>query len=144
MDQLAHARGEFLVFDLRDHFLEETKDEQLARCFLFDPARKHVEQFLLVDLAGPKVRAAFGDEPVELVTGSTVEIRGGESVSTSTEIHVNVDDIAQSLVVGDRLQMGDGTATLTVTEVGAEFATATVEYGLRVGTGTAATVEIDE
>ena len=84
---------------------------------------------ILVDLAGPKVRAAFGDEPVELVAGSTVEIRGSDEMSTSEEIHVNVDDIAHSLVVGDRLHMGDGSATLVVTEVGAEYAVADVERG---------------
>ena len=84
---------------------------------------------ILVDLAGPKVRAAFGDTPVELVTDSTVQIRSGENQSSSTEIFVNVDDIAQSLEVGDRLHMGDGSATLVVTQVGPEFATATVERG---------------
>ena len=84
---------------------------------------------ILVDLAGPKVRAAFGDEPVELVTGTEVQIRSGEHVSSSSEIFVNVDDIAQSLVVGDRLHMGDGSATLVVTSVGPEYAKATVERG---------------
>lgn len=84
---------------------------------------------ILVDLAGPKVRAAFGDTPVPLVTDSTVQIRSGEQVSSSTEIYVNVDDIAQSLVVGDRLHMGDGSATMVVTQVGPEYATATVERG---------------
>ncbi len=84
---------------------------------------------ILVDLAGPKVRAAFGDEAVELVGQTTVKIHSGEDQSSATDIYVNVDDIAKSLMEGDRLHMGDGSATLVVTEVGAEFATATVERG---------------
>ncbi|MEM7095312.1 MAG: pyruvate kinase [Actinomycetota bacterium] len=93
-------------------------------------AENHPEPVgILVDLAGPKVRAAFGDTPVELVTGTSIEIRGGEEQSSSTHIYVNVDDIAQSLEVGDRLHMGDGSATLVVTDVGPEYANAVVERG---------------
>jgi len=84
---------------------------------------------ILVDLAGPKVRAAFGDEPVELVTDTTVQIRSGEQTSTATELYVNVDKIESSLVVGDQLHMGDGSATMVVTDVGAAFATAVVQRG---------------
>lgn len=93
-------------------------------------ADKHPQPVaILVDLAGPKVRAAFGDDPVELVTGTEVQIRGGEQQSSGTELYVNVDDIAQSLQVGDLLHMGDGSASLVVTDVGSEFATAIVERG---------------
>ena len=84
---------------------------------------------ILVDLAGPKVRAAFGDDPVDLDLGSEIEIRSGEQVSTATKIFVNVDDIARNLVVGDQLHMGDGSATMEVTEVAAEVATAVVKRG---------------
>jgi len=84
---------------------------------------------ILVDLAGPKVRAAFGDDPVELTAGTQVAIRSGEETSTSTEIYVNVDDIARNLVVGDQLHMGDGSASLVVTDVAADVATAVVKRG---------------
>jgi len=84
---------------------------------------------ILVDLAGPKVRAAFGDEPVELTEGSEVAIRSGEDQSSGSAIFVNVDDIARSLVVGDRLHMGDGSASLVVTKVSPDEATAVVERG---------------
>jgi len=84
---------------------------------------------ILVDLAGPKVRAAFGDEPVELVSGTQVSIRSGEQLSTSSEIFVNVDQIARNLVVGDQLHMGDGSASLVVTEVSADVAVAVVKRG---------------
>ena len=82
---------------------------------------------ILVDLAGPKVRAAFGDEPVELIAGSEVSIRSGDQQSSANEIFVNVDDIARNLVVGDQLHMGDGSASLVVTAVKADAATAVVE-----------------
>lgn len=84
---------------------------------------------ILVDLAGPKVRAAFGDEPVELVVDSEVAIRSGEEVSSSSELYVNVDEIARNLVVGDQLHMGDGSATLVVTKVEGDVAKATVIRG---------------
>lgn len=84
---------------------------------------------ILVDLAGPKVRAAFGDEPVELVTGTSVAIRSGDDVSSSEKLFVNVDDIARNLVEGDVLHMGDGSASLKVTAVSGDVATATVERG---------------
>ena len=82
---------------------------------------------ILVDLAGPKVRAAFGNEPVDLVMGTEVLIRSGEDVSSATEIFVNVEDIARNLVVGDQLHMGDGSASLVVTEVAADVAKAVVK-----------------
>lgn len=80
---------------------------------------------VLVDLAGPKVRAGFGKDPVELVAGTEVEIRGGSAQSTATKIVVNVDDIAKNLIVGDVLHMGDGNASLQVTEVDASGGVAT-------------------
>ena len=94
---------------------------------VIDAQDRHVG--ILVDLAGPKVRAAFGTDPVELVESTTVSIRSGEHVSTSTEIFVNVDDIARNLVEGDRLHMGDGSATLVVTDVFGDVASATVARG---------------
>lgn len=84
---------------------------------------------ILVDLAGPKVRAAFGDGPVELVAGTEVQIRSGEQVSSSTELFVNVEDIARNLVVDDQLHMGDGSASLIVTSVSSDVAIAVVSRG---------------
>lgn len=84
---------------------------------------------ILVDLAGPKVRASFGKSPVELTAGTEVSIRSGEDDSTSTDIFVNVDDIARNLVVGDQLHMGDGSASLVVTDVSPGVAHATVKRG---------------
>lgn len=84
---------------------------------------------VLVDLAGPKVRAAFGTEPVELVVGTEVCIRSGEDVSSANELFVNVDDIAKNLVVGDQLHMGDGSASMVVTAVSGNTATAEVNRG---------------
>jgi len=84
---------------------------------------------ILVDLAGPKVRAGFGDEPVQLVTGETVEIRSGDELSTDKQIFVNIDDIARKVQVGDLLHMGDGTASLIITEVSSGVALAQVSRG---------------
>ena len=92
-------------------------------------AQEGVPVGILVDLAGPKVRAAFGAEPVELIAGQSVAIRSGEQDSTATELYVNVTDIARNLVVGDHLHMGDGSAMLQVTNVAPDVATAVVVRG---------------
>lgn len=116
----------FRVGTAHDHVAGVVKRIETIRAV----AERHPEPVaILVDLAGPKVRAAFGDGPVELVTGTTVSIRSGTQESSSREIFVNVEEIARSLQVGDRLHMGDGSATLVVTQVGDDAATATVERG---------------
>jgi len=92
-------------------------------------AERKADVGILVDLAGPKVRAGFGEEPVELVGGTTLTIRSGEQLSSATELYVNVDNIARNLVPGDLLHMGDGSASLVVTAVAGDSAEATVERG---------------
>ena len=109
----------------------DTVERVVARVKLIQEviAQQDTAVGILVDLAGPKVRAAFGEGPVELVAGTEVHIRSGEEVSKATEIFVNVDDIARNLVVGDQLHMGDGSASLVVNTVTADVATAVVSRG---------------
>lgn len=102
--------------------------ERVARIREVSKQRK-VHVGILVDLAGPKVRAGFGDEPVELVEDSTITIRSGEDLSSASDIYVNVDDLTRNLVAGDVLHMGDGSASLEVTAVAGDSATAVVRQG---------------
>lgn len=84
---------------------------------------------VLLDLAGPKVRAGFGEQPVELVEGTSVVVRPGEQLSTASEIWVNFDELNQKIEVGDVLHLGDGAASLVVMDVGRDGVKALVRRG---------------
>ena len=72
---------------------------------------------ILVDLPGPKVRtAAFGDDPVELVAGSSVEMHVGHDQSTADVIEVDYEGLLEDVLVGDTLDMGDGRVLLDVVD----------------------------
>ena len=70
---------------------------------------------ILVDLPGPKVRAApFGEEPVELATDSTVDLLVGSSRSDASVIEVDYGSLLEDVVSGDVLDVGDGQVVLAV------------------------------
>jgi len=63
----------------------------------------------LVDLPGPKVRAAsFGKEGVDLADGAVVRLVAGTERSTAEVIEISYDELLTRLEVGDRLSFGDG------------------------------------
>ncbi|HUP74382.1 MAG TPA: pyruvate kinase [Acidimicrobiales bacterium] len=76
---------------------------------------KHVG--ILVDLPGPKVRAAsFGDSAVDLPDGHIVRLTVGHGRSTADVIEVEYDSLLDDIQIGDRLVLGDGTVQLDVRE----------------------------
>ena len=88
---------------------------------------------ILVDLPGPKVRAAsFGEDGVELPTGSSVELRVGDESSDSTVIEVDYHDLLTDLQAGDRVTVGDGSLLLQVSDKSTDKLLATVTHGGRV------------
>jgi pyruvate kinase len=88
---------------------------------------------ILVDLPGPKVRAAsFGDGHVDVPTGSSVELRVGHDVSTSSIIEVDYEGLLEDVQSGDRLTVGDGGAILEITEKSDEKMIAAVTHGGRL------------
>jgi pyruvate kinase len=85
---------------------------------------------ILIDLPGPKVRAGtFGDDGVQLVTGSEVELRPGNDPSTAEVVHVSHDALLDDFREGDVLHLGDGKATLRVAKLGDGSAIAEVLHG---------------
>jgi pyruvate kinase len=63
----------------------------------------------LVDLPGPKVRAAsFGKEGVDLDEGSRIRLLPGTVASTAEVVEVGYEDLLSHIEVGDRLSFGDG------------------------------------
>ncbi len=72
---------------------------------------------ILVDLPGPKVRAGnFGETGVDVPTGSSIELRVGESGSSADVIEVDYEFLMRDIQVGDRVTIGDGGAVLEVTD----------------------------
>jgi pyruvate kinase len=88
---------------------------------------------ILVDLPGPKVRAAsFGEDGVDMPTGHSVEIRTGTDASTSAVIEVDYEGLLRDVHVGDRLTVGDGGAVLEISDKSADKMLATVVHGSRL------------
>ena len=76
---------------------------------------KHVG--ILVDLPGPKVRAAsFGEHAVDLPDGHIVRLAVGHDRSSADVIEVEYDSLLDDIQIGDRLVLGDGKVQLDVRE----------------------------
>ena len=88
---------------------------------------------ILIDLPGPKVRAAsFGEHSVELTAGSTVELRVGNSGSDASVVEVDYEDLLTDMQVGDRITIGDGTLLMQVSDKSSDKLLATISHGGRV------------
>jgi len=89
---------------------------------------KHVG--ILVDLPGPKVRAAsFGDSAVDLPDGHIVRLAVGHDRSTADVIEVEYEALLEDIQIGDRLVLGDGKVQLDVREKQADKLVAEIISG---------------
>lgn len=85
---------------------------------------------VLVDLPGPKVRSgSFGEAGVEVPTGTTLELRVGDTKSDGSVIEVDYAFLMRDIQVGDRLTIGDGGAILEVSDKSDDKMLATVVHG---------------
>lgn len=88
---------------------------------------------ILVDLPGPKVRAAsFGESGVDLPTGHSVEMRTGTDASSASVIEVDYEGLLRDVQVGDRLTVGDGGAVLEISDKTPDKMLANVVHGSRL------------
>ncbi len=89
---------------------------------------------VLVDLPGPKIRAATFDQEVYLVEGDRVELVQAHEGSTSDWRRIAIDypDVVAHLRAGDSLPLGDGGTALTVEEVHGDRAVARIRSGGRL------------
>ena len=89
---------------------------------------------ILVDLPGPKIRAATFENEVYLVEGEPVEVVEAHAEATSDWRRIAVDypDIVNHLLPGDTVPLGDGGIALTVEEVREGLAMARVRSGGRL------------
>jgi pyruvate kinase len=72
---------------------------------------------ILVDLPGPKVRSAsFGEEKVVFAQDDLLELRPGNTGSTTRVIEVDYESLLSDIQPGDRLNLGDGRLILDVTD----------------------------
>jgi pyruvate kinase len=85
---------------------------------------------VLVDLPGPKVRAAsFGEDPVAIVEKSEIRLSVGSGRSTPSVIEVDYDSLLHDVLVGDRLSIGDGRVILEISDVAGDHLMARVMHG---------------
>ena len=85
---------------------------------------------ILVDLPGPKVRAAsFGQSPVVVAEESRVFLRVGSRASTASNIEIDYEGLLEDVVAGDRLSMGDGRVVLEVENIESDGVSARVTHG---------------
>ncbi|MBJ7455432.1 MAG: pyruvate kinase [Thermoleophilia bacterium] len=87
----------------------------------------------LVDLPGPKVRAAtFGRDGVELPDGHRVRLVSDADHSTSEVIGVEYEGLLEGIEIGDRISFGDGAIDVEVVDTGGEGLDAVVLHGGRL------------
>ncbi len=88
---------------------------------------------VLVDLPGPKIRAgSFGDDGVDIATGSTLELRVGAGNSDGSVVEVDYDDLLDDLQAGDWITVGDGNLLMRVSDKSSDKLLATVSHGGRL------------
>ncbi|MYB86800.1 MAG: pyruvate kinase, partial [Acidimicrobiaceae bacterium] len=85
---------------------------------------------ILVDLPGPKVRAAsFGEDSVRFHPDSTVELVVGNDRSTDSVVEVDYEGLMDDVLVGDTLDVGDGRVVLDVIDKGGDRLKVRVIHG---------------
>ena len=110
-------------------------DGHLARLALVRATARRIGKpvGVLADLPGPKIRSgAFPEGGVELIGGHSVRLLAGDMGSDTTTITVDYETLLADLAVGDRVIVGDGAITLSITALRNGFAEALVETGGRI------------
>src|ERR1700692_416698 len=87
----------------------------------------------LVDLPGPKIRAAsFGRDGVDLPDGQRIRLVPGNSRSTAEVIEVGYAALLDGIEVGDRISFGDGAIDIEVVDTPGDHLEAIVSHGGRL------------
>jgi pyruvate kinase len=110
-----------------------TLDEQMERYHRVRAAAKAVDRpiGILVDLPGPKVRAAsFGeDEGLMLIEGLPIRLTPGNTRSTIEMVEVDYPDLLTDIHPGDRLMFGDGAVIVEIHEHAGDHLVGQVAHG---------------
>ncbi|WP_217914709.1 pyruvate kinase [Miltoncostaea marina] len=84
----------------------------------------------LVDLPGPKIRAAsFGRSAVELPDGHRLRLVPGRDRSTADVIQVDFEGLLEGIEPGDRISFGDGGIDIEVVGTPGDHVDAVVRHG---------------
>lgn len=85
---------------------------------------------VLVDLPGPKIRAAgFPEGGALLEEGSTIALAPGSGHSSASRVEIDYDGLLNDIQPGDVLPFGDGQVVIEIVSVGNDQATARVTSG---------------
>jgi pyruvate kinase len=107
-------------------------DEHLDRLAQVRRAAQEIgkQVAVLADLPGPKIRTGrFPEGGVQLTPGSLVNLRPGDGPSDARCITVPYPTLLDDLVVGSRVQLGDGAISMTCVAIDADGASALIETG---------------
>ena len=108
---------------LEDHLERLQRVRQVA-------AQRKRPVAVLADLPGPKVRAgSFPAGGVDLVAHTTIALRPGDGPSDATCITVQYPTLLEDLVVGSRVQLGDGAIAMSIVSIDDDAAIAMIETG---------------
>lgn len=91
---------------------------------------------IMMDTKGPEIRTTVtaDGKPVSFRAGDVVRVKGNpDGVTSNNEICVNYPGIVSILVPGNRLLIDDGELGFVVTDIGADFVTATAENDGELG-----------
>lgn len=87
----------------------------------------------LVDLPGPKIRAAnFGTEGVNVADGQVLRLAPGHDRSTAEVVEVSYSELLRDIEVGDRLAFGDGAIDLEIVDKDGSGLQAVILHGGRL------------
>ena len=87
----------------------------------------------LVDLPGPKIRAAsFGRDGVDLPDGHRIRLVPGDTKSTAEVIEVGYESLLGGIEIGDRISFGDGAIDIEVVDTTGDHLGAVVSHGGRL------------
>ena len=108
-------------------------DYDLHRSFagwVRDAAKRHGRSVAVIqDIQGPKLRVGTFPHPIELTSGTEVELLPSLGEGSESRIPVGYPSLVDDISVGDRVVLADGLITLKVESVGADTLTASVDQG---------------
>ena len=81
---------------------------------------------ILVDTKGPEIRTHGITEPIDVIEGDIIKIKGGDGLSNKETIFVSYANIQQEVTVGKQILIDDGELALNVIEKSDEYLTCVV------------------
>jgi pyruvate kinase len=76
---------------------------------------------ILVDTKGPEIRTVGVTDPITVLEGDTIKVKGGQGLSTRDTLYVSYELIQMGVPVGNQILIDDGELAMTVIEKNDEY-----------------------